>query len=159
MGTAPAGDGDSSRARSHSPFRLQGAGRAPTGGLRAAARAQQRTPPPTPAPRRAPPPAARRLAGCWALCNLAWAFLRFPEAFAASNTTQRTLNSIKHEADFVVAARYEPGALVAYTSAPGGLKQSHDWWGRAEDITVRRGAILSVSVSVTVSDEEFGVDL
>ena len=44
---------------------------------------------------------------------------------------------INHGARFVRQARYAPGSIVAYTTAPGNLNASHaGFWGRAEDITV-----------------------
>jgi endoglucanase len=75
--------------------------------------------------------------GCWALANLAWALTSFPEAFdQQSGLAGRVQDDLKFEGDFIVAARYEPGAMLAYTSAPGNLTTSHNWWGRPEDVTV-----------------------
>lgn len=44
----------------------------------------------------------------------------FPGAFAADE--RRLLDQVRWSADFLLACRYEPGSLVAYTSAPGACK-------------------------------------
>lgn len=75
---------------------------------------------------------------CFSLSNLAWALLSFPSGFMSTNSTARARAAIAWGADFVSAARYEPGSFVAYTSAPGQLNETHDWWGRPEDIQVGR---------------------
>lgn len=77
--------------------------------------------------------------GCWSLSNLAWSLLSYPNSFSKVGTAQDLVQDIMWEADFVVKARYAPGSFVAYTSAPGPLGESHMWWGRPEDIRVRRG--------------------
>lgn len=68
--------------------------------------------------------------------TLALAYLEFPDSFAASaGTAESLLSSLRWAADWLVAARYAPGAFVAVTWAPADtIKESHDWWGRPEDI-------------------------
>jgi hypothetical protein len=69
------------------------------------------------------------------LSTLALGLVELPEAYDAAGQREEALAALKWGCDWLVAAHYEPGAMVAATILPGNtIPEAHAFWGRPEDL-------------------------
>jgi endoglucanase len=69
------------------------------------------------------------------LSTLALGAVELQEAYGASGERDNALAALRWGADWLVAAHYEPGALVAAAVLPGDtIPEAHAFWGRPEDL-------------------------
>jgi len=79
------------------------------------------------------------------LSTLALGLVELGGAYAAAGETDNALAALRWGCDWLVAAHYEPGALVAATVLPGNtIPEAHAFWGRPEDLP-RPSQVLALS--------------
>jgi hypothetical protein len=85
-------------------------------------------------------------------------YLSFQDGYQKSGTGARFLEELKWGADWLLTSHFSKDAFVAWTSAPGDLIASHNFWGRPEDIEVsskQHAECLHVSVMLAHVDYSF----
>jgi endoglucanase len=68
---------------------------------------------------------------------LAWGFLEYADGFAAAGQTTDFLRTLRWFTDYFIKCHVSPNELYVQV---GNVKADHNWWGRAEDMTMARPA-------------------